>query len=62
MEEKVYTEKEVLEIIRQVLFYGEPEYWEKGGVTGCIPYPPGGTYKKAEHYFKKYFLKETIVE
>lgn len=56
--EPTYTQTQVLEIIRQVLFYGQPEYWEKGGCTGAINYPPKGTYKKAKLYFEKYYLKQ----
>jgi hypothetical protein len=52
-----YNESEVLEIIRYVLFYGEPEYYEKGGLHGNINFPPNGTYKKAKHCYEKYFLK-----
>lgn len=52
-----YTENEVLEILRQCLFFGQPEYWEQGGINKVIPYPPNGTYKKAKDYFEKYYLK-----
>lgn len=54
---KLYTEEEVLEVVRQVLFYGTPEYYEQGGINKCINYPPNGTYKKAKDYFDKYYLK-----
>lgn len=52
-----YTKDEVLEVVRQCLFYGEPEYWEKGGCNGVINFPPNGTYAKAKKYFNKYYLK-----
>lgn len=54
---KMYTEEEVLEAIRQCLFYGEPEYWEQGGCNRNINYPSGGTYKKAKDYFERFYLK-----
>lgn len=57
-EEKVYTQAEVLEVVRQVLFYGDPEYWEKGGINGVINFPTNGTYKKAQEYFTKYYEKK----
>ncbi len=63
MEEKnLYTQDEVLEIVRQVLYYGTPEYYEQGGLHGNINFPPGGTYKKAKNYFEKYYLKKAITE
>ena len=55
-----YTKKDVLEILRQCLFFGKPEYWEQGGVNKNINFPPGGTYKKAQDYFDKYYLKTTL--
>lgn len=58
-DKETYSKDEVLDIVRQVLFYGEPEYWEKGGITGVINYPRNGTYKKAQEYFEKFYLKRT---
>lgn len=55
---KNYTEEEVLEIIRQVLFYGMPEYYEQGGLHGNINFPPKGTYKKAKEYYEKFYLSK----
>ena len=57
-EKKLYTEEEVLEVVRQVLFYGDPEYYEKGGHTGSINFPRNGTFVKAKKYFEKYYLKK----
>jgi hypothetical protein len=56
-DELLYTKQEVLEIVRQVLFYGDPDFWEQGGVTGAINFPRNGTYRKAEEYFEKYYNK-----
>lgn len=58
IEKETYTKDEVLEVVRQVLFYGDPEFWEKGGVTVVINYPRNGTYQKAKDYFEKYYLKK----
>lgn len=57
-----YTEDEVLEIIRQCLFYGNPEYWEQGGINKNINFSPKGTYKKAKDYYEKYYLKSVLNE
>lgn len=57
-EKDIYTKEEVLEIIRQVIYYGDPAYYEKGGTTGSINFPHGGTYKKAQESFDKYYLKK----
>lgn len=58
MNDKIYSTKDVLEILRQCLFFGEPEYWEQGGINKNINYPPGGTYKKAQDYFERFYLKK----
>jgi len=60
LSDKIYSTEDVLEIIRQCLFYGEPEYWEQGGINKNINFPPKGTYKKAKEYFEKYYLKQKI--
>lgn len=52
-----YTHEEVLEVLRQCLYTGNPGFYEGGGVTGVVNYPYGGTYRKAEESFKKYYLK-----
>jgi hypothetical protein len=54
--EKIYTTKDVLEILRQCLFFGEPEYWEQGGINKNIK--PTNTYKKAQDYFERFYLKK----
>lgn len=54
IEGKEYSEAEVLELIRQVLYNGTPEYYEKGGVNGVINFPKGETFAKAKRMFEKY--------
>lgn len=52
-----YTKEEVLEIIRQVLYLGDPEFYEGGGVLGGINFPHKGTYARALECFERYYLK-----
>jgi hypothetical protein len=56
-DKETYTKEEVMEIIRQVIFHGDPETYDKGGVLGTINIPPGHTQKRAQQAFKKYCLK-----
>lgn len=51
-----YTREDVLEIIRQCIYLGDPDYYERGGINGNINFPPNGTYAKAEQYFENYYL------
>lgn len=44
---KGYSEKEVIEIVRHVIYGNTPEYYEQGGVNGVINFPKGETYRKA---------------
>jgi hypothetical protein len=53
-----YSKDEVLEIIRQVIYYGDPEYYENGGCNKCINFPANGTFTKAKESFEKYALKK----
>lgn len=55
---KIYSEEDMLEAIRQCLYYGMPEYYEKGGLHGNINFPPNGTYKKAKDYYERFYLKK----
>ncbi len=57
IDKEIYTKEEMMEVLRQCLFYGTPEYYEKGGLHGNINFPPKGTYKKAQDYFEKFYLK-----
>lgn len=57
IEQKNYTHSEMLEIIRQIMFHGDPDYYEQGGKNFNINFPHKGTYKRAEDAFNKYYLK-----
>lgn len=57
VEKDFYSKQEVVEVVRQVLFFGNPDYFEQGGINKNIPFPKNGTFKKAEDYFSKYYLK-----
>lgn len=54
-EQKIYSENEVLEIIRQVLFYGTPETYDNGGMYGNMK--PTDTRKRAKDSYEKHFIK-----
>ncbi len=53
-----YTRDEVYEILRQVIFTGEPEYYDQGGCNYVINLPPNYTKVKAMAAFEKYYLKQ----
>ncbi len=55
---KQYSEEEVLEVLRQCLFFGMPEYYEQGGINKNINFPPNGTHKKAKDYFERFYLNK----
>ncbi len=55
-----YSKEEVIEIVRQVLYGGTPDLYDKGGVLGTINTDPNGTTKKAINYFEKYCLKNKL--
>ena len=52
-EERLYTLDEVLEVVRQVLFYGTPEVYDNGGMYGNVK--PTDTRKRAKDAFEKYY-------
>lgn len=51
----MYTQDEVYEIVRQVLFTGTPELYDQGGMHRSIK--PTDTRKRAVEAFNKYYLK-----
>lgn len=53
----LYTQDEVYEILRQVMFTGTPEFYDQGGICGNHNLPPGHTLKRAKEAFTKYYLK-----
>lgn len=58
MEDKeTYTKAELLEAIRQVLFTGTPDLYDRGGVLGTINMRPNHTTIRAKEAFEKYCLK-----
>jgi plasmid maintenance system antidote protein VapI len=55
LDKPLYTKAELLEAIRQVLFTGDPELYERGGIHGMMP--GTNTGKRAEEAFRKYVTK-----
>ncbi len=55
LDKPLYTKAELLEAIRQVLFTGDPELYERGGIHGGMP--STNTRKRAEEAFNKYAFK-----
>lgn len=51
----VYTQDEVYEILRQVMFTGTPELYDQGGMHRSMK--PTDTLKRAKEAFDKYYLK-----
>lgn len=54
LDKPLYTKAELLEAIRRVMYYGDPELYDRGGihqnVTGT------NTRKRAEEAFNKYVI------
>ncbi len=59
-EEETYTESDVIEIIRQVIFHGTPETYDNGGLHGNIK--PTNTQERAQLAFEKYYLKNNLID
>lgn len=53
-----YTQDEVYEILRQVMFTGTPELYDQGGMHCSMK--PTDTRKRAVEAFNKYYLKQRI--
>lgn len=52
-----YTKEEMIEIVRQVLFTGDPDYYDQGGITKTINIPPNYTTVRAMMAIEKYAFK-----
>ena len=61
-EEKKYSYLEVIEILRQVMFTGTPEFYDNGGVHGNHNLSKDHTTKRAKQAFDKYYLSEQLPE
>lgn len=52
---RTYTQEQVYEILRQVMFTGTPKLYDQGGMHKSIK--PTNTLQRAKDAFKKYYLK-----
>lgn len=54
LDKPLYTKAELLEAIRRVMYYGDPELYDRGGIHQNAP--GTNTRKRAEEAFNKYVV------